>query len=191
MTEFVKPIFMESDMQNTDVNDRKTKDLQSFARMLMPLAKKILGAKGFVETDVVTQWTEIAGEELASFSRPLRIDFKKNEKNNGILWVETMSGAYALELQHREKFILSKVNSYFGYAAVNRLKILQNPDVSFDGGAVCPQECERVQKTLVSEDEENYIRKMSEGIQNSKLQEKLFLLGQSIVSHNKNEEDKK
>ncbi len=178
-------------MQNTDVDGRKTKDLQSFARTVMPLAKKILGAKGFVEADVVTQWAEIVGDELSSFSRPLRIDFKKNEKNNGILWVETVSGAYALELQHREKFVLAKVNSYFGYAAVNRLKILQNPSVSFDKEGVCSQECERVQKTLVSEEEENYIRELSEGIQNSKLQEKLFLLGRSIVCHNKNEEDKK
>jgi hypothetical protein len=54
-----------------DIKDiRKTKDLQSLSQTLLPLAQNILGKNGFVETDIITNWSEIIGEQLQEMNEP-------------------------------------------------------------------------------------------------------------------------
>lgn len=166
--------------------ERTTHDLQPVSLMLMPLAKKVLGKKGFVETDILTDWKHIVGEELASFVWPQSIDFRKGERNNGVLKVCVPSGAFALELQLREKSIIQKINTYFGYATVSSLRIIQNST------SMNEQKSERVeseQKKVVSAQEEIYIKELSSGIKNSALQTMLERLGICVICDNK-EKDK-
>lgn len=168
-------------------SERRTHDLQSVSSMLLPLAKKILGKKGFVEVDVLTNWSKIVGEELAEFVWPQSIDFPRDARNNGVLKVAVPSGAFALELQHREKNVIQKINAYFGYAAVASLRIMQNAALEYGAQN---QRVERVQKNLVSADEEIYIKDLSAGIKNSALQETLERVGRCIMSNNKGEDIK-
>lgn len=167
--------------------ERKTHDLRSVSSMVMPLAKKILGKRGFVEIDILTDWEKIVGEELAAFVLPQSIDFRRGEKTGGVLKVAVPGGAFALELQHREKNVIRKINAYFGYAAVASLKIIQNATLEY---AAERERVESVQKKVVSEQEEIYIKELSAGIKNNVLQETLERLGRSIIGNNK-EEDKK
>ena len=115
-------------MNNKDekISPRTTKDLQSFAQTIRPLTQTILGKHGFVVADIITHWTEIMGEQLAEYATPLRIEFPHSQKNDGCLFLQVRTGAFALEISHREKYILDKINTYFGYKAVASLKILQN-----------------------------------------------------------------
>ena len=167
---------------------RGTGDLTMLGRTLMPFAKRLLGAKGFVGADLAFHWREIVGDELAEYSQPLKIDFRKGEKNNGVLSIEVPSGGFALELQHREKFIVEKVNAYFGYAAIVRTKILQNNNFKINDVVV--DRCERVQKSLVSAEEENYIKQLSEDVQNAELQDVLYRLGCRVLGQVKREKNK-
>ena len=48
-------------------NDRRTGDLERIGRVMMPLAKKILGRRAFAEADIICNWVEIAGEDTAAF----------------------------------------------------------------------------------------------------------------------------
>lgn len=164
-------------------DERKTRDLMSVSSALRAFSKAVLGRKGFVETDIITGWNNIVGTELAECSQPDRIEFKRGEKNNGILVVNVPSGAFALELQHRENFILSKVNSYFGYNAVSKLKIIQNGAFKLKD----EEPVQRAEKTLVSPEEENYIRTLSREVENEALQEVLEKLGRMVISSNKGE----
>lgn len=157
-------------------------------RTLMPFARHLLGAKGFVGADIALHWREIVGDDLAEYSMPLKIDFLRGEKNNGVLSIEVPSGGFALELQHREKFIVEKVNAYFGYAAIARTKILQNNNFKFNEAA--GDKCERVQKTLVTAEEEIYIKQLSEDVQNTELQDVLYRLGCCVLGQVKREKNK-
>ncbi len=179
---------MAKDKKEIVSDKRKTQDLQSFARLVMPFARQILGAKGLMEADLLTGWDEIVGAELAAYSLPRKIEFKRGEKNNGVLWIEVPAGAFALEVQLKESLILSKVNTYFGYAAVAKLKIIQN--AAFDLQDEPAAGCERMQKTLVSQEEETYIKELSEGVENQTLQDMLIKLGRSVISNNKGENKK-
>ena len=155
--------------KTTDYNpDRRTAaDLQAVSKTLLPFSRQLLGARG----------------EIACFSWPECIDFKRGEKNNGTLFLNVVSGACALELQHREKFILDKVNTYFGYAAVARLKIIQTSNLNKTAAANLS--VSEPKKTLVTPEEENYIRILSAEVGSPALKELLQRLGRDVYNDNK------
>ena len=164
---------------------RMTADLTALSKTMAPLTKQLFGKKGFVEVSILTNWDKIVGKELANYSFPIKIDFKREQKNNGVLHLQVPSGAFALEIAHREKYILEKINAYFGYNAVCGLKIVQNSAISM------PEETdeEKFDKPdLLTENEKKYIESVSQEIKNSKLKEILIKLGQSIFNDNHKKE---
>ncbi len=165
--------------------ERRTKDLQSIERLLQPFARKMLGKKAFAEADVLLNWKDIAGEEMASFCQPVQIDFKKGERTGGVLRVEAAGGAFALEVQLRSRFLINKVNTFFGYEAVKEIKIIQNPAVAKN----LIQPIYNSEKKLVTDEEETYIKSLSEGIKHPELEKILQKLGRSIAADNKRSDE--
>ena len=92
-----------------------------------------------------------------------------------------LSEELSLELQLKSKFLIDKVNTYFGYEAVNTLRIVQNPKCNIS----CDQLINNNEKVLVTEEEENYIREVSSEIQNSELEHALQRLGCAVIANNK------
>ena len=164
--------------------ERQTYDLTALSKMIAPLTKRLFGKKGFIEVDILSNWDKIVGEELAEYSFPQKIDFKKEQRNNGVLHLQVPSGAFALEIQHREKFILEKVNAYFGYNAVASIRIVQNSALELREDRY---EFDEPKTNLVTKDEENYINCLAEDIKSSKLKEILIKLGHSIFNDNHKE----
>ena len=111
---------------------------------------------------------------MACFSKPVRIDFKKGERVEGTLFIEVASGAFALEIQSKTKILVDKVNSFFGYAAVNSIKIIQNPAVFFEENA-----------NIKNVEEENYITDLSKDVKNPELESALQSLGRAVLINNK------
>ena len=160
---------------------RKTGDLMGLSQVIGSFAYKVVGKKAFAEADVICNWKGIVGDDIASYSKPVKIDFKKGERIGGILIVETLGGAFALELQLKTKFLLDKVNTYFGYEAVKSLRILQHPKCNISSD----QFINNSEKVLVTEEEENYIKEVSSDIQNSELEYALQRLGCAVIANNK------
>ena len=159
-------------------------DLTSVSKTILPLAKQLLGAKGLMEIEILSGWTSIVGEDLAQYSLPQKIFFRKNERSDGTLELLVLSGAFAMEIKQRESQILDKINSYFGYIAVSKLKIVQNS---------CPENflidkkpIDNMKKNLVSKEEQNYITEIVKDIDNSDLRQKLENLGKAVFSSKKN-----
>ena len=100
-------------------DERKTDGLSSFATIALPMLKKVLGKKGMVGADVLSMWEHIVGEEIASYTFPEKIEFKRGQRYDGVLKLKVPAGGFALEVQHREKIIVEKINLYFGYNAVS------------------------------------------------------------------------
>lgn len=161
--------------------EKRTGDLQNMSNVVGGFARKILGKKAFAEADVICNWQNIAGKDLACFSKPVRIDFKKGERVEGTLFIEVASGAFALEIQSKTKILVDKVNSFFGYAAVNSIKIIQNPAVFFEENA----NIKNVEKKLVTIEEENYITDLSKDVKNPELESALQSLGRAVLINNK------
>ena len=88
---------------------------------------------GFVQSSVVTRWPEIVGERHAQVCMPESIRFPPGEKSEGILQLVVLP-AHAPLIQHVIPEIIERVNRFFGYKAVARVKLRQ--------GAVKPPRAE-------------------------------------------------
>ena len=79
---------------------------------------------GFVQSSVVTRWPEIVGEAHAKVCAPEAIRFPPGEKAEGILQLVVLP-AHAPLIQHVLPEIMERVNRFFGYSAVSRVKLRQ------------------------------------------------------------------
>jgi hypothetical protein len=98
---------------------RRLPDL--LGRVLDPVSRR----RGLAEAGVLTDWPRIVGEVLAARCQPVKLT-GGSRGHGGILHVH-VAGSAALELQHSEPQLLERINSYFGYPAVARLRLIRAP----------------------------------------------------------------
>lgn len=79
---------------------------------------------GFVQSNVVTRWPEIVGPTHARVCAPEAIRFPPGEKSEGILQL-VVTPAHAPLIQQVTPEIIERVNRFFGYNAVARVKLRQ------------------------------------------------------------------
>lgn len=79
---------------------------------------------GFVQSSVVSRWPEIVGARHARICTPESIRFPPGEKSGGILQLVVVP-AHAPIIQHVIPEIVDRVNRFFGYNAVAKVKIRQ------------------------------------------------------------------
>ncbi len=79
---------------------------------------------GFVQSSVVTRWPEIVGERHARVCAPESIRFPPGEKSEGILQLVVVP-AHAPLISHVTPEIIERVNRFFGYNAVAKVKLRQ------------------------------------------------------------------
>jgi len=77
---------------------------------------------GFVQSSVVTRWPEIVGPRHARVCSPEAIRFPPGEKAEGILDLVVIP-AHAPLIQQVTPEIIERVNRFFGYRAVARVKL--------------------------------------------------------------------
>lgn len=106
------------------------------ARPLADIASKVmdpvLRRKAGMTADLLAAWPEIAGTRLGPASRPIKLAWPPARGGAGeenafepATLVVVCEGPAALRLQHEAGELVSRVNRFFGYAAVARLKIVQ------------------------------------------------------------------
>ena len=79
---------------------------------------------GFVQSSVVSRWPEIVGPHHARVCAPESIRFPPGEKSEGILQL-VVTPTHAPIIQHVFPEIMERVNTFFGYKAVARIKMRQ------------------------------------------------------------------
>ncbi|MFT4057249.1 MAG: DciA family protein [Novosphingobium sp.] len=79
---------------------------------------------GFVQSSVVSRWPEIVGARHARVCSPESIRFPPGEKSDGILQLVVVP-AHSPMIQHVIPEIVDRVNRFFGYNAVARVKLRQ------------------------------------------------------------------
>ncbi|TCD04881.1 DUF721 domain-containing protein [Erythrobacteraceae bacterium CFH 75059] len=79
---------------------------------------------GFVQSSVVSRWPEIVGERYSRVTAPESIRFPAGRRADGILQLVVIP-AHAPLIQHVTPEIIERVNRFFGYQAVSRVKLRQ------------------------------------------------------------------
>jgi len=107
--------------------DRRVYGMVAIAVPSERVTRPVFGKHGFAGGALVVDWPAIVGSAVASHTMPIRIRFPPKERAEGSLIIKVDSGAFALEVQHLEPLILERINGYFGWKAVARLKLMQGP----------------------------------------------------------------
>ena len=79
---------------------------------------------GFIQSSIISRWSEIVGERYAEVSAPESIRFPTGRKSAGALTL-VVDGAHAPLIQHLAPMIIERVNRFFGYPAIDRVVFRQ------------------------------------------------------------------
>jgi hypothetical protein len=101
------------------------------------LTQKAFEKFGFATATLLTDWTQIVGAEIAGFTVPERLkwprgpagDFGDEEggERKGATLMLRVDPARALDVEYRARQIIDRINAYFGYRAVEAMRIVQAP----------------------------------------------------------------
>ena len=97
---------------------------RAIADLMPEIGRTAFRRFGFVQSSVVTRWPEIVGTSHARVCAPEAIRFPPGEKSDGILDLVVIA-AHAPMIQHVIPDIIERVNRFFGYNAVARVKMRQ------------------------------------------------------------------
>ncbi len=149
---------------------------------------QVVGKKGFAESEVLLRWPEIAGEALAATCRPVKVHYGANRNLGATLIVQADSGR-APEVTHLAPKIIERVNQFYGYRAINRMKVTQstgygtartaNPGFAeaqtpFAGPS--PQESPKLRREAAE---------LASSIENPELRAALELMGSHVLTRSK------
>jgi hypothetical protein len=113
--------------------------VKAVGAFLPALTRKAFEKYGFSTATLVTDWMTIAGRELAAFTAPERLNWPRalarpdaetgepGKGRQGATLVLRVDGGRSLDVQHRARQLIERINAYFGYAAVAELRIVQAP----------------------------------------------------------------
>ena len=96
--------------------------LRSFKDTLPTKIKKIINKKGCIFPEILNNWKYIVGKELFDICYPNR--FKSSNKVRGSTLEIMVNRGSEVDVEYSKKQILNKLNSIFGYVAVDKIKII-------------------------------------------------------------------
>ncbi len=98
--------------------------VRPIAELMPEIGRTAFRKFGFVQSSVVTRWPEIVGAAHAKVCAPESIRFPPGEKSGGILQLVVIP-AHAPIIQMVIPEIIERVNRFFGYSAVAKVKLRQ------------------------------------------------------------------
>ena len=100
--------------------------LRSFKDTLPKNVKKIINKKGHIYSETLSNWKYIVGEKLFKFCYPKT--FKNSNKFGVSTLVIMVKRGHEVDIEYSKKEILDKMNSFFGYSVVEKLKFISFDD---------------------------------------------------------------
>ena len=112
---------------NTKQRFKTIQGLRSFKDTLPKNIKKIIKKKGHIFSETLNNWKYIVGDDF------FQICYPKSFKNSNKFGVSTLQimvkRGHEIDLEYSKKIIMGKMNSFFGYAVVEKLKFISFDDV--------------------------------------------------------------
>lgn len=139
----------------------------------------VLRRRAGLSVALVQSWPEIVGERLAERTQPEKIAWPRRRNEDDPFEPATLviacEGPAALYVQHETTEIIARANSFLGFAAIGRIRIVQKPVARRQAGRP---------KTLraLSQAEREKLDRLTEGIEAEALRDSLKRLGESVLA---------
>ena len=150
---------------NIKQGSRSFQGLRSFKDTLPTSVKKIIKKKGHIFSETLNNWKYIVGNEI------FQICYPKSFKSSNRFGVSTLhvmvKRGHEVDLEYSKKEIMDKMNSFFGYAVVEKLQF-----ISFDDTQTKFKKSEKDTNSVTNNKYEDKIK----GIKNDKIKKSLLEL---------------
>ena len=111
---------------NTKQRNTSIQGLRSFKDTLPKNLKKIINKKGHIYSETLSNWKYLVGNEL------FKVCFPKTFKNSNRFGVSTLvvmvKRGHEVDVEYSKKNILYKMNNFFGYDVVEKVKFISFDD---------------------------------------------------------------
>ena len=111
---------------NIKHRNRSFQGLRSFKDTLPTNIKKIIKKKGHIFSETLNNWKYIVGSKIFQICYP-KLFKNSNKFGVSILHVMVKRG-HEIDLEYSKKEIMDKMNSFFGYVVVEKLKFISFDD---------------------------------------------------------------
>jgi hypothetical protein len=144
---------------------RSIQGLRSFKDTLPKNIKKVIYKKGHIYSETLNNWKYIVGEDL------FKVCYPKSLKNLNKFGVSTLlimvKRGHEVDLEYSKKKIMDKMNIFFKYSVVEKLKFL-----SFDDERKLSTEKSAIKKDVAN----NEYQKKINDVKNEKIKKSLLEL---------------
>ncbi|WP_208435155.1 DUF721 domain-containing protein [Bartonella phoceensis] len=151
---------------------------ETVSKMLDPVLRKRTG----LNVELIKHWPQIAGYDIGEHTMPIKIIWKCRAAQDEVFQPATLivacEGFTALKLMHETNELLHRINVFFGYIAIDRIKIEQR--YISDPTNYVPVMSDP------NENDKNHLKKMLEGVKNENLRQSLYKLGCCIFAEKNN-----
>jgi len=107
---------------NTKQRLKTIQGLRSFKDTLPNNIKKIIKKKGHIFSETLNNWKYIVGDDIFQICYPKLF---KNSNKFGVSTLQVMvKRGHEVDLEYSKKEIIDKMNGFFGYAVVEKLKFI-------------------------------------------------------------------
>lgn len=111
---------------------RRTRGFEAASHLLQSQIRTLGEQRGFAVTRLLTQWAEIAGEDMARITRPVKVGYGREGMGATLTLLTTGAMAPMVEMQKEQ--LRARVNAVYGYAAISRILLTQTASTGFAEG---------------------------------------------------------
>lgn len=111
-----------------------TKGFARTATLLTGKIRKATESRGFAQSRLLTNWSEVVGEDAAAISRPVEVSYGRGGMGATLTLLTTGANAPLLEMQKEQ--LRTRVNAVYGYNAIARVRVTQTAATGFAEGRV-------------------------------------------------------
>ncbi|PCI04693.1 MAG: hypothetical protein COB78_07875 [Hyphomicrobiales bacterium] len=150
------------------------------------ILEPIIAKRAGMTLSLMNAWADIIGGQLGKHSRPEKILWPRRAHDDDPFQPATLvvacDGAQAIFFQHETDAIIERVNTFFGFNAISRIKIQQKPVASYS-----PEKASEASKEL-NEAEKQRLTEMVGNVEDDELRQKLTKLGEGIILRQRDED---
>ena len=160
-----------------------TRGFQRTASVLHEPIRRAGESRGFAVSRLLTHWSDIAGDDVASIARPVSVTYGRG--GFGATLVLLTTGAQAPMLEMQKEKIREKVNAVYGYNAISKVRITQTAANGFEEGKA---QFDHQKQTIPTEPDPEIKAAAIETvrpIENNDLRQALERLGRNVLSKSK------
>lgn len=150
--------------------------------ILGKVMEPVLARKSGMTVSLIKAWGELVGEEFRHCTKPERIDWPRRSNEDDPFEPATLivacDNASALFFQHEQTAVLERINLFFGFEAVKRMKINQKPVHQTDADTSKPVKS-------ISPADEAQLAEMLDEIDNQTLKNTMMKLGRGVMAQSR------